>query len=151
MIFAIDFDGTIVEQNNAYDDLQTPLEFVPGALEALRALKRAGHVIIVTSARANLALRIDYNLNPLWANRLVPFDANQWRQSRSLNASRYLQMLVFVSQHLDGVVDAVDNGHQGKVVADHFIDDRGVDFAQGWEQIARLYGEPSSVETHKEI
>lgn len=141
MILALDFDGTLVSDAHAYEDLTSPLELMPGALEALRTLKAAGHVILIYSARTNKALTEDWKLNPLWAEGIVPFDEERWRRNLPLNQARLEQMFQFILENLAGLVDAVDVGTQGKPTGvDIFIDDRnhaGVD----WLEIAALYGD----------
>ena len=52
MIFAIDFDGTIVEDNR-YPGVGEPK---PYALEALKILKQRGHAIILWTCRENESL-----------------------------------------------------------------------------------------------
>lgn len=44
MKLAIDWDGTLVDAEG---------DWLPGALDALRWLKRAGHIVIIHSARAS--------------------------------------------------------------------------------------------------
>lgn len=45
----VDWDGTIVKHN--YTPETTPDEFLPGAVEMLKAWKEAGHMVVVTTAR----------------------------------------------------------------------------------------------------
>lgn len=45
----VDWDGTIVKHN--YTPEFTPDEFLPGAVEMLKAWKEAGHTVVVTTAR----------------------------------------------------------------------------------------------------
>lgn len=145
MIFAIDFDGTVVSQEHAYDDLESPLVLLPGALQALLSLKRSGHALLLYSARANLALREDWRLNPLWTSGAVPVDLTWWNGHRELALARYQQMLDFCTNELPGVFDAIDDGKQGKPTGvDLFLDDRafGWDYTGGWEEVELLYGEP---------
>jgi hypothetical protein len=132
VIICVDFDGTVVRDDRAYDDLETPLELVEGAEEALRALKLAGHTLILSSGRANRSLREDWRLNPLWRDKLVPFDELRWRRNRQTNQDRFEQMVVFVEESLPGVFDSIDEGEQGKPSADLFIDDRAVRLGGGW-------------------
>lgn len=144
MILAIDFDGTIVSQDRDYDDLKTPLQFMPGALDALRAMKKAGHILIVNSARSRLSLREDWRLNPLWIGGHVPFSEERWVKSLPINQARYQQMLDFVTEHLNGIVDCVDDGRQGKIHADLFIDDRNLAYeglAGSWDEIVAILAE----------
>ncbi len=142
MQIAVDFDGTLVSDDREYDDLATSLVFLPGAKAALEALRRAGHVLILFSGRANRALREDWKLNPLWRQDPT-FDVPAWERDKSLNQARYEQMLAFVNLQLPGVFAFVDDGAQGKVSADLFIDDRALRFSFpiGWEEIAVTYGE----------
>lgn len=145
MIIAVDFDGTVVEQDHAYDDLHTPFRLVTGVDIALQAIKAAGHTLILVSARANRALRIDWRLNPLWREGAVRFNEGWWLKNRELNQKRYEQMVRFVGLKLPGVFDAIDDGLQGKISADLYIDDRAVRFGIGhegktWVDLARMYG-----------
>lgn len=144
MIVAVDFDGTVVGQDHPYDDLDTPLRLLPGAREALRSLKAAGHVLVLCSARSNLALRKDWRLNPLWRTGAVLFDPVRWEMHRALNEARYLQMIDFVEGELPGVFDAIDDGSCGKFAAGVYIDDKALRLGPGgitWPTVAELLGE----------
>lgn len=149
MIIAIDFDGTIVEERGrAYDDLTTPLELMEGARAALLALLREGHTLVLYSARANLALRRDWRLNPLWRDGKVRFNRQLIESSYSLNEARFQQMLRFVEKELSGVFAAIDDGSVGKFSADVYIDDKAVNYGTGiglsWDRIAVIYGQPGA-------
>ena len=150
-VWSVDFDGVVVRQDRAYDDLTTPLEFVVDPItgftsrDGLRALKLAGHVLVLSSCRANRSLLVDPNLDPLVRAgvRRVPAD---WQKRRDLNQRRLQQMLAFVQAELAGLFDAIDDGASGKVIADHYLDDRAFRMGGGpgglsWGTIARLYGE----------
>lgn len=127
--------------------MKTPLRFMPGAQAGLAALKRAGHVLVLYSGRANRALRIDPALDPLVRVGVKKIRREWWEANQPINEARYQQMLSFVAEHLSGVFDAVDDGQQGKPSADLYIDDkalrlgRGVD-SVGWIGVAHRYGEP---------
>ena len=146
MLIACDFDGVVVDmRGRSYDDVKTPLRLMPGAKEGLLSLKRAGHVLLLYSARANRALRKDPAFDPL--RRMRGHDPEKTRKALELNQARYEQMLIFVSTALPDVFDAVDDGVQGKPVADLFIDDRALRYgagplAMGWRGIMNIYGEP---------
>lgn len=147
MRIALGFDGVIVEQEGRlYHDTQTPLVFVPGAEEGLRALKAAGHLLIVSSSRANLALREDPLLDPLVRDGVVLLNRAAWEKAQPVYVARYEQMVTFVRTRLAGVIDAIDDGRQGKVSADLYLDSQAVRLARGgvgaqpWSAIAALWG-----------
>lgn len=147
MILAVDFDGTLVRPV-PFDAIDVPLELLTGAREALEAFKRAGHVVLVYSSRANASLRLDGMLDPLVRAGVVPFDEATWEEEQPLHQARFEQMVDFCSKELLGLVDAVDDGVQGKPVADLFIDNRAVRFDgdpdSDWTGLAARYGEPPS-------
>lgn len=136
LVIAVDFDGTVV--------LDRPGKLVlrPGAKEGLQALKRAGHVLLLWSARSNRALREDWRLNPLWLTGVLPLRVGAWERERPTHEASYQAMLAFVQTELEGLFDAVDDGVQGKPLCDLFIDDKtlaghtGVD----WSRIAGQLG-----------
>ena len=146
MIIAVDWDGTCVEQDRPYDDVKTPPKLRPGAKAALAALKRAGHVLVLWSARASPALRTNPSLDPLVRAGVRKVHLGEWQRSRAVNEARYQQMLGFVRRELPGVFDAIDDGAAGKLPGvDLFVDDRAVRFgyavgAAGWPEIAEMYG-----------
>lgn len=149
MFIAVDFDNTVVKQNRAYEDTTTPLEFVDGAEQALRELKRGGHVLLLWSARASRALLIDPALDPFVRAGLRRVNVDQWRRSQAVNITRYKQMIDFVATHLPGVFDAVDDGAAGKPSVDRFIDDRAMRPGRGaggmtWSEIAEMFGVPAN-------
>jgi hypothetical protein len=143
MRIAIDWDGTVVSQDRPYDDLVTPMEFIPGAKEGLLALKRAGHVLLLWSARASRALLYDPLLDPLVRAGAAPMDRRSWLASRHLHRARYEQMIDFVNRELAGIFDAIDDGQCGKPLVDLFIDDRSMAMRgpATWARISRTYGE----------
>lgn len=145
MFIAIDFDNTIVRQDRPYDDTETPLEFVEGAEHGIRALKRAGHVLLLWSGRACRSLLVDPSLDPLVRAGARRIDMEQWKKSQVINIARHKQMLDFVAEKLPGVFDAIDDGAAGKPSVQMFIDDRARCLGRGaggltWEQITDLYG-----------
>jgi len=147
VLLAIDFDGVVVRQDQGYADTTTPLRFMPGAKPALYALKQAEHTLVLFSTRANRALREDPNLDPLVRAGVRKVNLKQWERERPIQQARYEQMLAFVKRELPGVFDAIDDGMCGKIVADRFIDDRALQYGNGfesvgWAQIADMYGAP---------
>lgn len=143
MLIAVDFDGVIVRKGRPFADVMTPLQFMPYAKEGLQSLKAAGHTLLLYSARSNRALLYTPEWDPLVrAGVKRPHEAT-WMQSSSLHWARYQQMLKFVAEQLPGLIDAIDDGLQGKPLADLFIDDRAAEFglgARGWQELAHLYG-----------
>lgn len=141
MIFAVDFDGTIVRRQ-AFDDPTWPT-LIPGAREALLALKRAGHILLLWSARNNRSLMYRPDFDALVRAGVVG-DAST-DETRQLHADRWRQMVAFVEQELPGIFDAIDDGRTGKVEVDAYIDDRAIAFGGGngatWADISRVYGE----------
>jgi hypothetical protein len=145
VIISVDFDGTVVRQDRSYGDTTTPLRLMPLAREGLRALKAAGHQLILSSARANLALRLDPELDPLVRAGKKTVRRADWEAAQPTHAARYAQMLAFVTKHLPDSFDAIDDGTCGKLVADIYIDDRATRFGVGlsgmdWPAVVRRYG-----------
>jgi hypothetical protein len=123
---AIDFDGTVVEQDHDYVDMNAPLKFCAGAREGLAALKRAGHWLLLWSGRAT--------------------QRHQPGVGQALDVARYSQMVAFVQQHLPGVFDAIDDGRRGKPPCDLFLDDKALRVGYGypalsWAEVAQQYGQ----------
>ena len=141
LVIAVDFDGTIVR-----DDLpQGQLELMPGAKEALHALKEAGNILLLYSARSNRGARFAAELDPL--NIRLGYDPKKWGQRASWFRQAYQEMVDFVERELPGVFDAIDDGRQGKPTADIFIDDRAFSVTPslfqsgvGWEKVRERFG-----------
>lgn len=146
MIVAVDLDSTLVDEwGRKFSDTTSPLKLMGGARKALQAMKAAGHVVLLYSARSNRALRVDPELDPLVRAGVVRLDRKAWEAEQPLHEARYQQMVQFAATQLKGLVDAVDDGAQGKPVADLFIDDRALRFGGGvdghsWFDIARQFG-----------
>jgi hypothetical protein len=147
VFIAIDFDGTIVRQEGRpYDDVVTPLEFMPNARDALHSLKAAGHKLILWSGRSSPASLYDPSLDPLVRAGVRQLDIERWKSNQPLNQRRFEQMLDFVAVELPGIFDAIDDGAAGKLEVDMFVDDRALRIgpgalAVGWRRIEFLYGE----------
>ena len=147
MFVAVDFDGVVVDMHaHPYEDTKSKPALMPYAKEGLISLKKAGHVLLLYSARANLSLRKDPNLDPLVQAgiRKPPRDL---KKSQELSEARYQQMLDFVNEELPGIFDAIDDGMQGKPNVDLVIDDRALRYGSGvlsanWRVISNMYGEP---------
>lgn len=148
VFIAVDFDATIVDsRGRGYDDVTTPLVFLPGAKAGLLSLKKAGHALLLYSARANRALREDAALDPMVRSGARKVHQKTWGADKVLNQARYQQMLDFVAKELPGMFEVIDDGVQGKPIADLFIDDRGLRLGSGpmavsWSVVSQIYGEP---------
>jgi FMN phosphatase YigB (HAD superfamily) len=141
MIIAVDFDGTIVDSSHSYDDLEESLAFLPYAKEGLLALKRAGHTLILYSARSNPCLWEDWRLNEMWVRGIVPFHEESWEAHRALNRARYEQMVNFCERELPGVFELVYKSVAKPVSVDLFIDDRFSVTPIVWQDITSTWGE----------
>lgn len=146
MKICVDFDGTVVDRSGYYNDTTTPLEPMPGALEGLRVLVRS-HTVILSSCRSNTALRLDWRRNPLWRND-PDFDVEQWDVELPVHKARYEQMLAYVEEHLQGVFAFIDDGSQGKILADLYLDDEALRMNGGWlsadwDVVQQVYGVPN--------
>ena len=143
MLIAVDFDGVVVRTNRSFADTTTPLQMMPGAKDGLLALKKAGHTLLLYSARANRALLFTPEWDPLVRAGVRRPHEVAWAAGKELHWARYRQMLAFCETELAGVFDAIDDGLQGKPLADLFIDDRSREFgvdAHGWADLIHLYG-----------
>lgn len=146
MIVAVDFDSTLVDGwGRKFSDVTTPFKLMGGARKALQSMKAAGHIVLLYSARANRALRVDPMLDPLVRAGVIRLDRKAWEAEQPLHEARYQQMVQFATTQLKGLVDAVDDGEQGKPAADLYIDDRALRFGGGvdghsWFDIARQFG-----------
>ena len=152
MIVGIDLDGTLVRSDGRrFDDTTSALDFAPGAEPALRSLKAARHVLLLLSSRANRALREDPELDPLIAAGVVRCDRAAWARAQPLHVARYDQMRAFWRERCQGLIDAVDDGRQGKPLCDLFLDDKAFRGGGGlrpgtyewWWEVAMQYGDPS--------
>lgn len=147
MIIAVDFDDTVVSQNGRdYADVKTPLRPLAGAFDALFALKKAGHTLILFSARANRSLLDDPYLDPLVRVGKRKIDIAVWERERAVAYARMTQMVEFVSRELPGIFDVIDDGQQGKPHADLFVDDKALRLGHGaggfsWQSLRQMYGE----------
>jgi hypothetical protein len=148
LVLGIDFDGTVVDDRRPYDDVTSPLVFKPGAKRALRSLKKAGHLLILWSARSSPVLLLDPGLDLLVRAGVKKLDLPRWHRMLPVHHARHRQMLDFVAVELPGIFDAIDDGAAGKLSGvDLFIDDRTLRLGKGvnalsWEAIAEMLGEP---------
>jgi hypothetical protein len=141
VIIAVDFDGTIVSDDQPFEDVKTPLRFMPGARQGLLRLRAAGHTLILFSARANAWMFRNPEMDPLVQAKVRKLDQVRWEKNRPLHLARYEQMLTFIKRELPGVFALVWE-HQGKPPADVFIDDRSAPFRlEGWRGMVHLYGD----------
>lgn len=145
MLIAVDFDGVVVSvKGRSFSDTTSPLSFMPGAKEGLIALKRAGHTLLLYSARANRSLLFTSEWDPLVRAGAKRPSQPAWTAAKGVYWARYHQMLNFCATELPGVFDAIDDGLQGKPLADLFIDDRALSMDAGWPHITLIYGDPTA-------
>jgi FMN phosphatase YigB (HAD superfamily) len=113
MKLAIDFDGTLVEHGS-------PLRLRVGALEAIQALKTAGHYLVLFSARSTLdgaGPVLEDEAGRFWQYGEVPGRTSyQWQLSEEM---REFLKRVGLWQLFDDVWTS-----PGKPIVDRFIDDR---------------------------
>lgn len=124
---AIDFDGTLVEPD-------PPLRYRPGAVEALRSLKSAGHSLTLYSARATPLDKQPSDVDDIalfYGTGVLPASVlDQWE--------RFDEMRTFLQR--TGMWAAFDVVWQspGKPHVDVFIDDRFEE--PDWLAVRRDYG-----------
>lgn len=156
MIFCIDFDGVVVEEvGRAFADTTTPLRFRPGAAAGLARLKAAGHTLVLWSARCNRALLFTPEHDPLVRAGKRRIDLRRWEAERPIHWARYFQMRRFLDLYLPGVFDVVDDGVQGKPLADVYIDNNCRRFGTApdeldWRAVVDLYGVAPEVRALRE-
>lgn len=105
MVIAVDFDGTVV--NHEFPAIGSLKE---GAKEALIALKKAGHKIIIWTCRAGQHER---DVRAFLLENDIPFDS------------------------INNPVMGADLGTR-KVYADLYIDDKAVRFEDNWPELRRF-------------
>lgn len=105
MIIAVDFDGTVVEHE--YPSIG---RLKPGAKEALKAFKKAGHKIVIWTCRQGEEER---EVRLFLTENDLPFDT------------------------VNTPAAGADLGTR-KIYADVYIDDKGLRFEDNWAEIRRL-------------
>jgi beta-phosphoglucomutase-like phosphatase (HAD superfamily) len=143
MIICVDFDNCVI-QPCAFDASHTEMKLVPGAVEALQQLRKAGHLLVLYSARANRSLRDDPFLNPLIRTGAIKLDRARWEAEAPAYRARYRSMLTFLADNLPHLFHSIDDGSQGKPDADLFLEGLGrtMDHHGGaWRRVMHAYGE----------
>ncbi len=110
MIIAVDFDGTIIE-DNAYPDMGS---MIPGADKALRQWKKDGHIIIMNSCRTG---RYEADAVDFMLDNGIPFDY--------FNCNHPMQIEFYKMD-------------SRKISADIYIDDKQLGGLPSWEEIDKL-------------
>lgn len=105
MIIAVDFDGTLVEHE--FPNIG-PLK--AGAVEALKAFKKAGHKIIIWTCRQG---GDEQQVRLFLLQNNIPFDT------------------------INTPIPGYDLATR-KLYADVYIDDKGLRFEDNWEEVRRL-------------
>lgn len=149
-MIAIEFDGVVVKPQRR----GKPLELMPGVEDGLAALKAAGHILLLSSARANKAARFMSSLDPLVGAGAIKIDMKNWVRDKDLAEARYQEMVTFVATELPDLFDAIDNGEQGRPWAQLYIESPRTiihhplgdgESAWSWAQIAETHGDPSRI------
>ncbi len=105
MIIGVDFDGTIVQHE--YPEIG-PIK--PGAKEALKAFKKAGHQIFIWTCRHGEEER---EVRQFLLKNNIPFDT------------------------INTPIPGSDLGTR-KIYADIYIDDKGLRFDDNWDELRKL-------------
>lgn len=77
MIIAV--DAAVALQPSDADPRR--FEAAPGAKDAVRRLRAAGHVVVFVTA-TSAPWETDWRTNVLWTSRAVPFDVDAWKRER---------------------------------------------------------------------
>lgn len=150
-MIAIEFDGVVVKPQRR----GKPLELMPGVEDGLAALKAAGHILLLSSARANRAARWMGSLDPLVQAGVVKLDLKNIERDKDLAEARYQEMRAFIEAELPDLFDAIDDGHQGRPWAQLYIESPRTivhhpfgdgESAWSWDQIAETHGDPSRID-----
>lgn len=113
----VDFDGTIVD--HAFPEIGA---LKPGVKEALDRLSKK-FVIVVSSCRSSALFKKE---NP---ERAIPDQINACGRNFTEEMRDFL-----VKNEIP--FDRIDMGDEGKIVALHYVDDRGIRFQNNWDFIA---------------
>jgi hypothetical protein len=117
MIIAVDFDGVICSYKDGWQGVDKFGALVPGAVDVLNRLRNEGHKIIIHTARVPTKKLVEFLIK-----NNVPYDAIN--QNPMDNFGHYYKKL-----------DINPEGVPRKVVADIYIDDRGITFDGDWYKI----------------
>ncbi len=110
MTIAVDFDGTIVENN--YPQIGKPMMF---ALESLKKLQEEGHLLILWTYRSGKELD----------------NAVEFCKKNGIN---------FYAINKSYPEEVFDDSQSRKIQADVFIDDRKIGGLSGWGEIYQTLG-----------
>ncbi len=136
MIISIDFDEVLAIRHEG------TLFPRAGAKATLESFERAGHTVLLFSPRTNRARQHLAEFDPLV--RLGATNDAQDAESRVGWARLDAEMRAFVAREFPGLIDAIDDGHQGAPCVDLHIGRRVVSIADvSWAELANLYGEPA--------
>lgn len=129
MIFCIDFDGTVVE--NDFPRIGTPL---PGAFETLRELKAAGHHLVLWTCREDEG----FNINKRFLTDAIEFCKEHGIEFDGINETPKEKEF------------RPEDSPKRKAFAHVYIDDRNFGGFPGWESVRKvyLYKHDASVEVY---
>ena len=112
----VDFDGTIVDHE--FPEIGA---LKPGVRTALRRFRQLGHYIVISSCRT---CRWDEETFGSW-------------DCPILERPKVREMIEFLDREKIPY-DEIDDGTKGKVLADLYIDDKGLRFQDNWFDILEL-------------
>lgn len=116
-IICVDFDKTIADSD--YPEIKGEM---PGAREALQRFRDMGYRVVISSCRTCS------HLKDIFAADGRPTGAE----------SPYHKMMVEWLESERMPYDEVDDGLNGKVYADFYIDDKGVNFDGDWPSVVQF-------------
>lgn len=119
-VICVDFDGTLFQWGDLYEKLP-PFN---GAVDAVRAFKKAGYEIVIFTSR----------MSPTW-----------WEAEGMDLKKAFTTQQTFCSKRLDDFGIPYDRITAEKVPAEYYIDDKAIEFTGqqfSWKQIKdRVLGE----------
>jgi hypothetical protein len=120
-VICVDFDGTLFQWGDLYEK-KPPFQ---GAVEAMRAFKRAGYEIVILTSR----------LSPTW-----------WADEGMDFQKALITQTTFCEKRLTDFGIPFDRITAEKVPAEHYIDDKAIEFegeTYSWREIKERIVGPS--------
>jgi hydroxymethylpyrimidine pyrophosphatase-like HAD family hydrolase len=116
-VVCIDYDATIFP----WGPLMAEMEPLPGAVKAIKRLKKKGYRIVILTSR----------LSAKWLKEAFPDDP----------ATAYYAQLIHIEKMLTRFGIPFNQVIGEKIPAEYYIDDKAIEFKNNWEEIEnRLLG-----------